>query len=215
MPDPAFLKEALARARSATTTPAQRAAAKALSKELAARPPKEVFALAKGLIDAGARHFAYEVLTFHRAARAAWTERDVLAFGRGAASWDVVDHYATTVGGPAWREGVVTDATVGRWTASSDRWERRTALVCTVALNNRARGATAPLGDAARTLRVCKALIADRDDMVVKALSWALRELSKRDSAAVRKFLKEHDATLAPRVKREVRSKLTTGLKNP
>jgi 3-methyladenine DNA glycosylase AlkD len=51
--------------------------------------------------------------------------------------------------------------------------------------------------------------------MVVKALSWALRELSKRDPDSVRKFLKEHDGKLAPRVVRDVTSKLETGLKNP
>jgi hypothetical protein len=51
--------------------------------------------------------------------------------------------------------------------------------------------------------------------MVVKAMSWALRELIPVDRRAVERFLKRHDAVLAARVKREVRNKLTTGLKNP
>jgi 3-methyladenine DNA glycosylase AlkD len=51
--------------------------------------------------------------------------------------------------------------------------------------------------------------------MVVKALSWALRELVVHDPGAVRAFLQEHEAVLAARVKHEVRNKLTTGLKNP
>jgi len=51
--------------------------------------------------------------------------------------------------------------------------------------------------------------------MVVKALSWALRELAKRDPQAVSAFLTEHEAALAARVVREVRNKLTTGRKNP
>jgi len=58
-------------------------------------------------------------------------------------------------------------------------------------------------------------LVDDRDDMVVKALSWALRELAKRDEFSVWDFLAEHDAQLAPRILREVRNKLNTGLKNP
>ncbi len=62
---------------------------------------------------------------------------------------------------------------------------------------------------------MCALLVEDRDDMVVKALSWALRELSKRDSKTVRVFLAEHKEVLAARVLREVRSKLNTGLKNP
>ena len=62
---------------------------------------------------------------------------------------------------------------------------------------------------------ICEALAADRDDMVAKGLSWALRDLSKRDRAAVEIFLKIHESVLPARVKREVRNKLTTGLKNP
>lgn len=51
--------------------------------------------------------------------------------------------------------------------------------------------------------------------MVVKALSWALRELGKRNQTAVKNFLVEYDSSLAPRVKRDVKNKLATGLKNP
>ena len=51
--------------------------------------------------------------------------------------------------------------------------------------------------------------------MVVKGLSWALRELVPRDREAVVGFLEEHDGVLAARVKREVWNKLETGLKNP
>ena len=52
-----------------------------------------------------------------------------------------------------------------------------------------------------------------RDDMVVKALSWALRELSKRDPAAAAAFIRKYDARLAARVRREVTAKLETGRK--
>ncbi|HUS10646.1 MAG TPA: DNA alkylation repair protein, partial [Pyrinomonadaceae bacterium] len=66
-----------------------------------------------------------------------------------------------------------------RWARSKNRWLRRTALVSTVPLNNKARGGR---GDSERTLMICEMLLDDRDDMVIKALSWALRELSKRDA---------------------------------
>jgi 3-methyladenine DNA glycosylase AlkD len=62
---------------------------------------------------------------------------------------------------------------------------------------------------------VCELLVDDRDDMVVKALSWALRKLSERDAPAVRRFLETRGDRLAARVRREVRHKLTTGLKSP
>jgi 3-methyladenine DNA glycosylase AlkD len=84
--------------------------------------------------------------------------------------------------------------------------------VATVPLNNQARGGS---GDTARTLAVCRLLLSDRDDMVVKAMSWALRELAKRDALAVKAFLKKERPLLAPRVIREVENKLATGLKNP
>jgi 3-methyladenine DNA glycosylase AlkD len=64
-------------------------------------------------------------------------------------------------------------------------------------------------------LGVCRLLVEDRDDMVVKAMSWALRELSKRDPTAVRQFLDEFQHAIAARVVREVGNKLSTGLKNP
>ena len=51
--------------------------------------------------------------------------------------------------------------------------------------------------------------------MVEKALSWALRERSKRDPKAVEAFLSSHEVELGTRVKREVRNKLRTGLENP
>jgi 3-methyladenine DNA glycosylase AlkD len=58
-------------------------------------------------------------------------------------------------------------------------------------------------------------LVADRDDMVVKALSWALRELAKRDPASVVRFMRDEDGRVPARVRREVTSKLMTGLKTP
>ena len=123
-----------------------------------------------------------------------------------------MDTFACYLAGPAWREHQVPEALVHGWARSKDRWWRRAALVSTVPLNNKTRGGQ---GDAARTLAVCAMLVEDRDDMVVKALSWALRELARRDPKSVRAFLAEHKDTLAARVLREVRNKLNTGLKNP
>jgi 3-methyladenine DNA glycosylase AlkD len=137
---------------------------------------------------------------------------DVIALGQGIQSWGEVDCFASSVAGPAWREGNIPTRLIHSWTRSADQWWRRAALVSSVPLNNRARGGN---GDAARTLGVCRLLVRDRDDMVVKALSWALRELSKRDRSAVEGFLEQHAERLAPRVIREVTNKLRTGLKNP
>lgn len=123
-----------------------------------------------------------------------------------------MDTFAVYLSGPAWRERQAPDSLIAHWARSNDRWRRRAALVSTVPLNLRSRGGA---GDADRTLAICRMLIDDRDDMVVKALSWALRELAKHDPRPVQAFLREHEDALAARVLREVRHKLTTGLKNP
>jgi 3-methyladenine DNA glycosylase AlkD len=98
------------------------------------------------------------------------------------------------------------------WARSADHWWRRIALVSTVPLNSKARDGE---GDSHRTLQVCRILEKDRDPMVVKAMSWALRELAKVQPRAVRAYLSERRTILAPLVLREVQNKLETGLKNP
>jgi 3-methyladenine DNA glycosylase AlkD len=158
------------------------------------------------------RLVAYETVAGHRAARAALDEARLGRWSDGLADWATVDLFGCTLGGQAWRNGVLSDAVIDGWSQSPDRWRRRLALVCTVPLNSTARGGT---GDAKRTLRICRALVDDRDDMVVKALSWALRELAKKDAKAVRQFLSQHQDRLASRVRREVTNKLTTGKKAP
>jgi 3-methyladenine DNA glycosylase AlkD len=184
---------------------------KALEQEPAGLVMDVVMALANGAAWPE-RLVAFELLESHPGAFGMLNASCVTALAEGFADWASVDHFGVTVAGPAWREGLIPDAAVHDWTKSDDRWRRRLALVSTVRLNTPARGRT---GDAARTLAVCRKLIADRDDMVVKAMSWALRELAKRDPAAVKRFLKEEGGELAARVKREVTNKLTTGLKNP
>jgi 3-methyladenine DNA glycosylase AlkD len=51
--------------------------------------------------------------------------------------------------------------------------------------------------------------------MVAKALSWALRELAKREPRAVREYVSGRKDLLPAIVLREVNNKLRTGLKNP
>ena len=158
------------------------------------------------------RWTAYELIRAHPGAFAALDEALVDAFAVGLDSWDSVDAFGRTLAGPAWAAGLVGDGLIQRWTRSSDRWLRRAALVSTVSLNRPNEGGRI---DAPRTLAVCRRLAADRDDMVVKALSWALREFGRQDPVAVRAFVAAHESQLAPRVKREVGNKLRTGLKNP
>jgi 3-methyladenine DNA glycosylase AlkD len=152
------------------------------------------------------------LLMLHKEAFGTLGEEEIEEFGQGINSWGTVDTFARWLSGPAWLRGQISDGLVHEWAVSEDRWWRRAALVSTVALNVRSHGG---YGDVERTLAVCRLLVNDKDDMVVKAMSWALRELVVHDPGAVSEFLSNHEDKLAARVKREVRNKLETGLKNP
>jgi 3-methyladenine DNA glycosylase AlkD len=184
------------------------------SKRLASTPPKEVIAIATALIENRRVHrfVGDELIANHSSAMSAVDLTLLERLGAGMSTWDQVDCFACYLSGPAWREKQIPDSAITQWSRSEDRWWRRAALVSTVPLNLKARGGK---GDAGRTLRISKLLLDDRDDMVVKALSWALRALAVRNPGAVKKFLKENQPRLASRVLREVHHKLTTGLKNP
>ena len=184
------------------------------SKRLKDLPGTSIIALAKRLVRLGfwERGLAYDIILHHPAALEALKPNDVSLLARGMHSWGEVDSFACYVAGPAWRQQNIPDSMLQHWAHSRNRWWRRAALVSTVPLNNHARGGT---GDPLRTLKICRMLVRDRDDMVVKALSWALRELSKREHLAVKLFLKKYQRVLPSRVNREVSNKLQTGLKNP
>jgi 3-methyladenine DNA glycosylase AlkD len=193
------------------TTPALRAVRRSLSTRWRDRPPTFIMGVARALqVSRIYRWVGYELIRYHGAAFTSLNDARLRELSVGLDGWEVVDAFARIVSGPAWVCGLASDTLIRRWAASADRWKRRTALVSTVALNMKADGGE---GDPERTLAVCATLAGDRDDMVERALSWALRALAGRDSGAVRRFMATEDARLGARVKREVRNKLATGLK--
>ena len=107
-----------------------------------------------------------------------------------------MDVFSLYLAGPTWRNGQISDDDVHTWARSADRWWRRVALVSTVALNLKAREVLATWP---RTMAVCRMLANDGDDMVVKALSWALRAAVPFDRQAVEDFLAQYDHCLAGR----------------
>jgi len=191
-------------------TPSIRTIRKALSAELRHAPARDVVAIGEALAQNTPRWLGLEIITKHRAALASLALKDVERLGL-LDSWYAVDAYGIYISGPAWRDGQIGIAAVKRWAKSRDFWWRRAALVSTVPLNAKSHGNGYRTED---TLAICTMLIDDREDMVVKALSWALRVLASRNPGAVRAFIEKHDDRLAARVKRECRLKLTTGKKN-
>lgn len=194
-------------------TASERALCRKYSLKIRKAKPEFVIGLARELLEQyGLRWQAYELIQMHKAAFQMIDKAALEVFGRGINSWWATDSFARTLSGPAWLNGQIPDDLIYSWACSNDLWWRRAALVSTVALNLRSKGGQ---GDVPRTLAVCSILVNDHEDMVAKGMSWALRELVIHDPEAVSSFLKENEEVLAARVKREVKNKLTTGLKNP
>jgi 3-methyladenine DNA glycosylase AlkD len=213
--DVRFRKEIRARLRllSQPTTQAVRQVRKEFSCQIAGARPEDVVRLALNLLedDSGVlRFFAYELVSCHGLALKELTTKDLLQLGRGLNSWSSVDCFAMYLSGPMLSEGRLSEEVVTAWARGEDRWWRRSALVSTVALSRRGKP-----GDLEKVVRICTLLVEDRDDMVVKALSWALREAAKKHPEDARKFLARHKSSLAARVIREVNHKLRTGVKSP
>ena len=125
------------------SVPEWRIRRRAWSRPLEARPPREIVRLASELANGGGlweRFTAYELIANHPGAITALTPARIRRLGRGLSDWASVDTFVCYVAGPAWRDGVLPSREVHAWLDSRDRWQRRAAVVCTVALNVRARG---------------------------------------------------------------------------
>jgi 3-methyladenine DNA glycosylase AlkD len=154
---------------------------------------------------------AYEMIGRDRKLLNALGEEDLGALWRNLDNWASVDHFSVGIYGVLWGKGVVKDDHIEQLLRSENYWDRRVALVSTVALNLKSRGGN---GDSPRTLWVCERVVDERHPMIWKALSWALRELSKRDPDAVWDFLEKYESRMSKQAVREITHKLEFGTKN-
>jgi 3-methyladenine DNA glycosylase AlkD len=198
-------------------TPSVRRVRREFSRVLSPETPQVVLDFARLLLsrqDPILRFVAYELVSQHKPTFATISSKQIVELGAGLDSWSSVDCFALYLSGPIWAAGRISDQTIVGWASlrstEEDRWWRRAALVSTVPLSRQGLTTNIP-----KTLRVCELLMPDRDDMIVKALSWALRELARKHKDAARSFLVDNRRTLAARVLREVECKLTSGLKSP
>jgi 3-methyladenine DNA glycosylase AlkD len=95
-------------------------------------------------------------------------------------NWDLVDASAEHIVGPQ----AVGRAQLLRWARSPNLWTRRIAIVSTFHSIRAGR-----FGD---TLAVAGALLADPEDLLHKATGWMLREVGKRNAAALTSFLRRY-----------------------
>jgi len=99
-------------------------------------------------------------------------------------NWDLVDVSAEHLVGPR----NVGLKQLRAWAASPNLWVRRIAIVSTLHSIRRNRHG--------ETLAVAKVLLRDPEDLIHKATGWMLREVGKRDEAALEGFLKRHAARM-------------------
>ena len=109
-----------------------------------------------------------------------------LAHTRHVNNWDLVDLSAPNIAG-AWLLARAP-APLRRLVVSGNLWERRIAIVATHAFIR--------AGRFDLTLELAARLLADREDLLHKAAGWMLREVGKRDAAALRGFLGRHAAVM-------------------
>lgn len=126
-------------------------------------------------------------------------------------NWEVTDSLGQRILGP-W---MLSDpesrvAHLYELIQDEDVWSRRLALVTTTWLNRGRKDISFP--DV--TLDLVDRVKGERHPMITKAVSWALRELTKKHPDVVARYLDANAEMLASHVVREVRSKLETGRKN-
>ena len=95
-------------------------------------------------------------------------------------NWDLVDVSAWRIVG----SHDIVRRQLLRWARSSHLWTRRIAILSTFARLRAGR-----FGD---TLAVAAVLLGDKEDLLHKATGWMLREVGKRDLAALETFLRRH-----------------------
>ena len=101
-------------------------------------------------------------------------------------NWDLVDCSAPLLVGAYLldRESKLLD----KLASSKNLWERRTAIVATLAFIRKNRPDV--------TIRIARILIHDKEDLIHKATGWMLREVGKKNPRILRRFLNEHASTM-------------------
>jgi 3-methyladenine DNA glycosylase AlkD len=97
-------------------------------------------------------------------------------------NWDLVDLSAPKIVGP-WLDRS-SRSLLYRFVRSKNLWERRIAILATFPYIRK--------GDFVDALALSETLLSDDHDLMHKAVGWMLREVGKKDVAALEGFLRKH-----------------------
>lgn len=150
------------------------------------------------------QYSAIELLTLHRKLLHAKDIPVLLTLVGAKSWWDTVDGLAKVIGGVVRRDRADGSALMDRAVLDKDLWVRRVAM-------------THQLGwrrdtDTDRLFAYAEHLAPEKDFFIRKAIGWALRDYSKYDPAAVRRFLDTHIEQLSPLTAREAGRRLPASL---
>ena len=103
-------------------------------------------------------------------------------------NWDLVDTGAPRLIGAYLAERKSGRRLLYRLAKSENLWERRIAIVSTLAFIVK--------NDFVDALSIAEKLLGDKHDLIHKATGWMLREVGKRDETALKEFLDRHAAVM-------------------
>lgn len=104
-------------------------------------------------------------------------------------SWDLVDLSVYKIWGDYLLSNKGQRKELFKYARSANLWERRMAIVATVALIKE--------NQFAEIFKLTLMLTNDREDLIHKALGWMLREVGKKDRKSLETFLKKYGSKLA------------------
>lgn len=155
------------------------------------------------------RHLALELLGAYprRIPSLAWDNFD--RWRRGLVDWSTTDHLGYLLG--PWLLADLPRHTphLEILISDPDLWSRRLALVGALIASREDRDVVPDL-----LFSLIDRVQAERHPLMVKAVSWALRELGKHEPQRVAAYVDQRRSTLPALVIREVNNKLRTGLKS-
>lgn len=155
------------------------------------------------------RFTALEILVFQYERGEARLKQQIFDFylqhSRSVNNWDLVDTSAPYIVG----EHLVTRSrkVLYRLAKSKNLWERRIAVVATLAFIRR--------NDLRDIFAISALLLNDRHDLIHKAVGWMLREAGKRQEAELVAFLERNYARLPRTTLRYASERLSKALRQP
>lgn len=103
-------------------------------------------------------------------------------------NWDLVDLSASRIAGHflfhSGKDYKIYKGLMKKLAESQNLWARRVAIISTLYFISH--------NEFDDTLKISKILLADKHDLIHKAVGWMLREVGKRDAVVLKKFLKDN-----------------------